>query len=362
MKVFRRFAAGVVFVQLIAVFSSASAFGLRPESEIDGKIKALAPRPPVSRFWDEAAYVAINHFSHPVHERITNLIWDCKSEEECNQTAPGKSFAPGAVIAGVRWNDNPPFELTTTSMKECAGRTLWLPNYSNCWIKLFKDGEKRARSGETLDLASGTIIMLRSHFGDLQFLHAMAAGRHERAEETQSKILMWAEFTWKVANKEFTQGTLLSETNIPRMTNYFKSTETVQTLFTRGNPTHRDDIGILALGALLHTVEDSFSRSHVDRDEENGQDCGPGMPKRPGMIRQFLNYALQDSSAHAVEDEEDAFDLQLATVRPNAVDVGKSLKAYFDRGAAWNEVKPYIECIFAVIDKDRETGAGTFGK
>ncbi|WP_034299089.1 hypothetical protein [Herbaspirillum sp. RV1423] len=360
MKVFRRFAAAVVFIQLIGVFSAAFAFGLRPESEIDGKIKALAPRDEILRFWDQAAYFAVNHFSHPVHERITNLIWGCQSDDDCNRTAPGKSFAPGAAIAGVRWNDNPPFELTDTSMKSCTGRTLWLPNYSNCWLKLYKDGEKRAKRGATLDLASGTIIMLRSHFGDLQFLHSMAAGQEERAGETQGKILMWAELTWRVARKEFGLGTKLSETNIPQVENYFKGGETVQTLFTRGNPTHRENIDILAFGALLHTVEDSFSRSHVDRDEANGQECGPGMPKRPGAIRQFLNYALQDSSLHAVEDEENAFDLQLVQVRPNAVDVGQSLKAYLDRGAAWEEVKPYLECVFAVTDMDKKTGSGGF--
>lgn len=349
-----------VFLQTISVSLPATAFGLRPESEIDGKIKVLSPRSTVLRMWDEGAYFAVDHFSHPVHERITNLIWDCQSDQECSQTSIGWTFAPSAVIAGVRWNDNPPFELTDTSLKNCSGRTLWLPNYSDCWFKLFKDGEKRAKRGDSLDLASGSIIMLRSHFGDLQFLHAMASGREESAGETQAKILMWAELTWRVARKEFLLGTTLADTGIPGIAQYFKSGETIQTLLTRGNPTHRQRIHELAFGALLHTVEDSFSRSHVDRDEATGQFCGSGMPAQPGKIRQFLNYALQDSGRHAVEDEDNAFDLQRVQISPNVVDVGKSLRTYFERGAAWDEVKPYLECIFDVAEKARTTGSGNF--
>lgn len=350
MKMHRALAVIAVVIPFAGSFPSAIAFGLRPESEIVGKIKSLTPRKELSKRWDKAAYFAVDRFSHPVHERITHLIWGCQSDADCDLTAPGMSYAPAAVIAGVRGNDNPPFELVTTSMKECAGRTVWLRNYSDCWLKLFRDGEQRAMRGAALDLTSGTVIMLRSHFGDLQFLHAMASRPDERAGETQVNVLMWAELTWRIARKELSRGTLLSDTPVARLDNYFKGEETIQTLFARGNPTHRDILDALAFGAFLHTVEDSFSRSLVDRYEANGQDCGPDMPVQPGTIRQLLNYAMQNPSRHAVEDEDNAFNLQGVHIRPDSVDVGKALKAYLDRGATWEEVQPYLACIFAVAD------------
>ena len=334
---------------------------IRPESEIDGVVRTLTPRHWWEKIVNNGLFRTMESFSNPEHERTVQITWGCPTASNCDGATPGYPFAPPAVLAGVRWNDNPPFELTKTSMAECAGRTLALPNFGRCWFTLFLDGEKRARNGAVLDLESGSVIMLRSHFGDLQFLHSMASTSQERAGETRDKILMWAEFAWRTALGEFQNGTRMIETGIPALKSYFRPGETLQTLFTRGNPTHRSQIGAVAFGSLLHTLHDSFTRSHVDRAESDGSACGAGLPQRPGRIRQFLNYVPQDSSKHKVEDKRNAVDLQLQTISPNMVDVGKYLKERLEQKVAWEEVKPLLNCVFEVEDENALTGAGNFG-
>lgn len=336
------------------------ALEIRPESEIDGVIRTLTPRPWWGRLIDGGSFRYMDSFTNPEHERTVQITWGCPAGTDCDETTPGYPFAPPAVLAGVRWNDNPPFELVQTSMSECAGRTIALPNFSECWGKLFMDGKKRAQKGAALDMKSGSVIMLRSHFGDLQFLHAMASRENEPARETREKILMWAEFTWRTARGEFGGGTKITETGIPGMTDYFRPGETIQTLFTRGNPTHRRNIGEVALGSLLHTIHDSFTRSHTDRAESDGSTCGDGLPQRPGRVRQFLSYALQNSSKHAVEDKRNAVDLQLQTVSPNMVDIGVYLKEKLQQGASWSEVKPVLSCAFDLEDENALTGGGNY--
>ena len=345
-----------------AFFAPSPVFALKikPESEIDGVVRTLTPRPWWGKVFDIGSFSYMENFTHGEHERVMQITWGCPQDADCDADTLGFPFAPPAALAGVRWNDNPPFELVQTGMSQCAGRTIALPNFAECWYKVFSAGEKRARKGEFFDQKSGAVIMLRSHFGDLQFLHSMAAKSDETAAETRDKILMWAEFTWRTARGEYSLGTPVAATGVPAIQNYFSIGETVQSLFTRGNPTHRRQIDAVALGALLHTLHDSFTRSHTDRDDSDGSTCGAGLPERPGKIRQFLNYTLQKSSKHSVEDQREAVDLQLQTISPNMVDVGKYLKGRWDAKATWDEVKPYLQCVFEVQDPTKITGPGRF--
>ena len=361
MKIRRQLFSPFLLCAALLIPSLAASLEIRPESEIDGAVRTLSHRPWWAKFWDSAAFAAMENFSNAEHERVIQITWGCSSTSNCDAETPGFPFAPTAAIAGVRWNDNPPFELTQTSMAECTGRTMALPNFSECWFKIFTDGKKRAQKGAVLDLKSGSVFMLRSHFGDLQFLHSMASTSTETAGETRDKILMWAEFTWRTALGEFRGGTKITETGIPALARYFKAGETIQTLFTRGNPTHRNEFGLIAFGSLSHTLHDSFTRSHSDRAESDGSDCGEGLPQRPGKVRQFLNYALQKSSKHSVEDKRNAVDLQLQTISPNMVDIGKYLKDRMEQKAPWEEIKPFLSCIFEVEDENAVTGPGNYG-
>lgn len=67
------------------------------------------------------------------------------------------------VLAGVRWNDDPPFrfEKGQGNYGGCeAGATVRLVTFPRCWANVFKDGEKRAGNGETLDAVLTYLISL----------------------------------------------------------------------------------------------------------------------------------------------------------------------------------------------------------
>lgn len=50
--------------------------------------------------------------------------------------------------------------------------------------------------------------------------------------------------------------------------------------------------------------------------------------------------------------------MYLSGERPNVVDVGRALKDLFEAGQPWENVKPYLECIFEVEDADAEASPG----
>lgn len=344
-----------LMVQGALLATPAAAFELKPKTDLDKQIEVLTEEKLLRKLWGSSARSAVAHFSSDVHERITNLAWQCDPALGCPDSdaqagVPSSlAGAPAAVLAGVRWNDNPPFKLAQTSTR-CKGRTIALPNYSECWFKVFLDGKERARK-EYLDKASGVVIMLRSHFGDLQFLHAMASKKDEAAEETVAKIMLWSEFTWRTASREFTRGTRIDETGIAGLKDYFKPWETVQTLFIPDDPTHQQKIHEVAFGSLLHTVEDSFSRSHAERSVAAGTSCGSGLGDQPGRLERFYNYALQNSSEHSVEDKASALQLHRVVNAPDVVDVVANLRVLYQRGATWDEAKPYVSCIFGLGER-----------
>jgi hypothetical protein len=214
---------------------------------------------------------------------------------------------------------------------------------------------------KTLDGGSRMSLLARSHFGDLQFLHAMAAREGEPAGEKRRRIMMWTEFTWKVARGDFGLDARLRDVGVDGMTEFFGRADwRVQDLFTLGNPALRPRIKEVAFGSLLHMVQDSFAKGHVDRREATlGERCtgAPAHPA-PGRILEFHSYIRQDPKKHAEYDSRDAFGRHWALERPTVVEVGQVLHDYFARAAGWDEANPVVECIFELEDADARATAG----
>src|SRR5262245_8831357 len=140
------------------------------------------------------AWVAVKgvlHFAEPVHEEITNRIYGCDEDKSiCGD--PETEFAGPVVQAGVRWNDDPPFRLEEQSYQHSSckvSETIRFTTQPRCWYEIFKYAKRRAEDGEVLDSSSRAPLLARSHFGDLQFLHAMASRDGELAEETSQRIM-----------------------------------------------------------------------------------------------------------------------------------------------------------------------------
>ncbi len=307
----------------------------------------------------------IGHFTFSVHQQITNRIYNCDADLDSQDCLyPGKTWAPNSVLAGVEWNDNPPYQLSQSSgFPECVGETLRLPARKvQCWAKVFKDAETKAKQNVRFDDASGHALIYRVHFGDLQFLHSMASKDNETADATRQRILMWAEFTYRFALGDFPVDAELRHIGISGMEVIFASKGwTPSQLFTLGDPTYRNEIDLrtFAFGSFLHVVEDSFANGHVDRNEPTGGKCqGAGDMLQTGQIQQFRSYTHQNPDKHGAEDSPQAFNRNFLIQKPTVVDVGRMIRKHLDARAPWDEVRPYVECIFAIAPNAVDSGPG----
>ncbi len=347
--------------------------GVRPGDEMDREIEKYQSH----NFGNYPAEAIVRMVGKPEHEHILQLAMKPTGKDNEVDDLLDLSLVPDAMIYGVRWNDNPPFVLKETKMEECKGQYIALPYKSICWYKVFVDGEKRSKgekksrlmglffnkvkkSPEYFDKSTNAVILLRSHFGDMQFLHSMASKPKETAAETQAKIMMWAELMWRTATGELARGQDLTTTGIVGLDKLFRQGDTLQTILIPNRPNLQSQIHLVALGSLLHVVHDSFTKSHTERELSNGSSSGEGLPDAPGNAVRFLNYSLQNSSAHSEQDTRQAVNLQIVTELPNMVSVSRSLIRLHSEGKKWEEVRPYFSAIFAVKDPTTETSSGGF--
>jgi hypothetical protein len=297
-------------------------------------------------------------FGSSVHENLTGVMY-CP-EANCE--------APPTVIEGVRWNDNPTFRHGSKSFFCTAVRT---PPYidfatgTSCWLTLFYDAEKKARQGVQF---SGnvppdklTALIYRVHYGDLQFFHSMGSWDGEPATDTRDHILAWAQYTYNVAS----DNTLSLDKPItviqPTLSAQFKSNGfSTRQLFSPTNSGISDEaLRDKVFGSLLHMIEDSFSTSHVDRDNSvTPTACNAlGFTSPPGVIHQFYSYNRQDSSAHGGRDEAAAVHDQAGTGN-YPVETGQKLIALRAANKPWSDVEPLFQCLYGLADDQHLSAAG----
>lgn len=356
---------GFQVMSILATFfivniATAWALSCRPEeTKVDKRVKNIETV--YNRLSDSAALMYEERFVDPTHEQATRMIYGYSKANSLKTNS--KDSALEAVLAGARWNDNPPFhfKVNGTRIINCNG-TIRLPYHSACWYKLFKDGEKRAKQGEYFDASSEAVLLYRVHFGDMQFLHAMGSKDGERAAETKDKVMMWAEFTYKVALGEISKDTDVKRTGIVGMDKLFYNRAwTVEQLFTRGDPTFRKQLPDFAFGSLLHMIEDSFTVSHTERNYPDESSCSrvPNA-QMPGKIISFHSYTNQDADLHHAMDIAPAFDDLLEDEPPTVIDVGRMVKSYYDAKRPWSELKDYLDCVFLLENPNAPAGPGEF--
>lgn len=319
----------------------------------------------------------------PVHEEITQLAFECivdagnlAVDKEC--AGANKGFANHFVIYGVRWNDLPPFRLdpkegncSYLGQNVCRiDQTVRFSTQPICWYCLFVDAEKTAQKKKIAGCRkeANTVpgnLMTRSHFGDLQFLHAMATEPGEAASVTQAKILGWAEFTWKVAMKEIKPETPLRNIPIPVIQEHFGCTEwRVVDIYLLGRQDPK--IGLLqqihqiAFGSLMHTVQDSFARAHTSRELVPKEGACPNTSiLRPPRIVEFHTYAAQDGKLHDAEDARTALvGGSVAQGWPQAVVASRELARLYQDRTSWDTAKQYIQCLFETVENPTNASPG----
>jgi hypothetical protein len=367
-KKFKKLISAGLIACFIGCATPALAFQLSPQgTTLERQLSRLG-----SGFFDRLtqtyALRGLPLFTAAVHEEITQRIYGCEGDAAvCAE--PDLGWASSFVMAGVRWNDDPPFRLNRDQAKglNCkVEETVRYVTQPVCWAGLFLDAKKRAAQGESYTATNGASLLHRSHFGDLQFLHSMASQDDEPAEITKRKIMMWAEFSWRTAMKEYTLETRLRDVPIDGFHDHFARSEwRVQDLFTLGNVALRSRVNEIAFGSLLHMVQDSFAKGHVDRNEAlMGQACaGSGQYPKPGLIREFHAYGNQDTGKHGHYDARLAFSQHFSGDQPNIIDVGRTLKGMFESNQTWGMVKPYLDCIYDIENPlTKATAGGGFYK
>jgi len=325
----------------------------------------------------------------PVHEEITQLAMGCAvgdsdlpSNTDC--ASPDLSFATQFVIYGVRWNDLPPFRLKPKEGSRCrkvfgigpacnVEQTIRFATQPDCWYCIFKAAERVASSGRRIvgclprvhEKGSRVLtanLLARSHYGDLQFLHAMAGQDGTDPTQTRQEMLGWLEFAWKVATKEIPAGQLLRDVdNSFIRERFYCSGWSVADLYVLGRQdTMLRFLHDIAFGSVLHTVQDSFAEGHVDREPSSEQEqCSAGLPlARPGRIREFHSYAGQDGDKHDARDERIAMTGQVGGRVSDAVNVSRQLAGFYGDRTRWAQVEPYMRCVFELSNEARRSSPG----
>lgn len=367
---------GVMRLMVLVVFAmqaaGVGAFDLSPKGTRFDRdaVKAWAPSW-LDPILTSLAEKGLRKFKSPVHEEITHRIYDCNYEGASICGNPDGEFASPYVLAGVRWNDDPPFQMNPNQAQStvCKTRyedgrpmTIRFITQPKCWAQLFLAAEKQIKAGraQTFDVAHQSALPLRSHFGDLQFIHSMASADGEYPIDTRDKILAWAELTWGVVRGEHKLDTWLKDIPGPIAQQYLGSSGwRIQELFTLGDPSIRPYVNDVAFGSLLHMIEDSFAAGHVERMEPaNGAQCMGSVHRAPGPIMEFHSYTHQTTSKHADADTRDAFINNRLT--PDVVEVGRTLLSLRKSSAEWSEVRSYLLCVYALAPGARKASAGEF--
>ena len=285
-------------------------------------------------------------FNSDIHERITRQAY----------AKAGVSLTDD-VIAGVRWNDNPP----VMRMGPLAGSCDM-----HCWTSMLRVDRTAI---EILSKREQSIPALRSHFGDMQFLHAMASRQGETASDTRTKAIRWAEFSYRVARGEIgpranvfelrdSASTPLDAQTRDWVSSIFrapgKQLWRVQDVFAPG----QGDLKRVAFGTLLHLVEDSYSASHVQRVARRFQTNGCPSYDAADPIVEFHTYVGQDTEKHALCD--DAPDWLDASRAGSPIDVlAELVRAYAD-GRDWPHVRAILEeKVLRMADGVSEARAGS---
>lgn len=353
----------------------ANAFQVLPRiSDVDRKLSSVGGNQWVDGIGQWFVGNALPMIKSPVHEAITLNALDCTSlpgaEPDClTRDAIQKHQV---LLYGVRWPDDPPFALSRTNPPRSSNCnpavTLRSTAQPKCWTTLFSDAAATAKVNLAKNSAApafgpGDYMLYRSHFGDLQFFHAMASHDGELAAVTQRRMKTWAQFLWGIATKSSPTDRFVRDLEPAALADYFPGDITATNLLATGIVEVRKELSHVAMGALLHMVQDSFSQAHSGRGPETGAMCAE-TPRfaRPGSIERFHSYAGQVGSSHDQEDTFAALHLHTLQVSPSVVDASRSFLTLWKEGASWEEAEKLFDCVFALQAPGAQAGPGPFTK
>ena len=342
---------------LFAFTSDAFAFKIGIGSSYDANIGVFVSKPsPVD--------VGDTYAPKPVHE---NLFIDALKQSKYRFNSLGEKRAFIEFVGkGVVWNDDP---------------HSFLPEHPEDFALHGKIGCNFKNVTNHFDL------YYRSHCGNLQFLHAMASHKNEPAIVTKNAILAWIEYCYKIAidnnNDIFELMKLkleeidgkLSDNGADMIRERVKATEqrigwSASGIFNfkcdrifkiswrillleftdldcpdKGHEYGPREVRNIALGSMLHTIQDSYSKGHVFRSKEG--------------IRQFGLYSSQKAKCHLKADAGPEENVSEELTR-NTVWIIDHILYHRSHGTSdWPLFQKEIEKIFAIAPDHKDKLPGT---
>jgi hypothetical protein len=264
---------------------------------------------------------------HPIHESIAIAAFIQSSITFPKATTYNNlNLKQWEYFRGMIWNDDPSCLLFNRS--ENDSRSF---NVGARWWKQFQFGAPKC-------------MTQRSHFGDLQFLHAMGSEDNEKPHDTREGLLNWMGIMYKLAcgNQGVSELQPLRAHFPAKM--FDDSTDpsggtTLRDLILASTPEYRDSkIPLRALGICMHMIQDSYAMGHVQRRLLNPKDFAgrdangylnfnAGTWAQWGAIVSFHTYGNQKEKRHSFYDGLEGANL------PNPKDLGSYNRLHGARDA-----------------------------
>ena len=268
---------------------------------------------------------------YPVHQEITMKTLNCGAQGSPCEAIMGVGINPHHILKGVRWNDFPAFYMTRNA-GNCEGHILRATQKDDvhCFILMLAYAYlDSSRYRKDPDWAIRQPIGARGHFGDLQFWHSMAQA-NQSAGATYDDIQMWMEFGFRASLGEFNLNDDITQLPVAGLKRFFMAgARKVGDLLDYQYNADKEMTKGIALGQMLHIVQDSFAKCHALRDKD-------------GKLVRFYNYSGQSTSMHKHYDT-DAKEVELATnYQLNPYDFGGRLLRLRAESANWEQAKPKL--------------------
>lgn len=291
---------------------------------------------------DTKNYILKNK-NQPVHEVITREAYHAVYKQrifEKNWEHP--------LLFGVEWNDDP---------ESLARKLVFTDGYIPHPIKAYeKVVDKFSRM--LSEQYPPNSLTVRSHYYDLQFLHAMRSsdtnGNVDASANTVNKIMDWIAHVYEISINPPIHKTYLNNYQSGYFCKFnFKDISCDQTRVVtifdqdfkwRDNDDNevQKNTSWLAIGSILHIVQDSYSKSHSKRNEKGEVVCYYSYHKEDANNKE--HHCQSDG---AFTDNKDSF---LSSYH-DAVNASIAVLTLYKEKKSWTEAEHVFRKIFQVREE-----------
>jgi hypothetical protein len=303
-----------------------------------------------------AAILAYRGLRPPTKSLRSGEKWAVKYMDEPEWSVGGKAkHLTYGLIFGTWWNDDPNMYLLGQSWDFAKGVK-----------RLNRVHDEAVHEDYPSDLgcpvAASQHLGRASHYGEVQYLHFMdTLGKdHSSAaqlENTTTRAMKWIEFAYAVAVGDIDPEAPFSSANeqdfrLPSIARNLclldSNNVKVRSVFTRQGPATKENLAYrnrltrdVALGSILHILQDSFSPAHTCRKPVGGD--GGNL----AVLVRVDNYNEQDHSVHESKDGYPTWFREYLTSGNHRyvndpVVVGAWLFGAVDSQLPWKTVESYL--------------------